>query len=96
VTSAEGDAGQGRGKSDTTPQTAAGKVLCTSRCLGDGFVAGPGRRPGLVDEYVETTGAVLRGRAGWDGTVEDARPCSGAWDGAMFVLTPPSGRRSSR
>jgi dihydrofolate reductase len=63
----------------------------------DGFVAGPGHamgwmtgmtlRPGLVDEYVATTGAVLSGRSGWDGIESDARPYGGAWRGPIFVLT---------
>jgi hypothetical protein len=61
--------------SDTTPQTAAGKVLWHFTMSVDGFVAGPNHemdwmagtnRPGLIDEYVTTTGAVLGGRAGWD------------------------------
>jgi len=43
-------------------------------------------RPGLVDEYVETTGAVLGGRDGWD-VAGDSRPYGGAWDGPIFVLT---------
>jgi hypothetical protein len=25
-------------------------------------------RPGLIEEYIESTGAVLGGRAGWDAT----------------------------
>jgi len=50
----------------------------------DGFVAGPGHtmdwmagvsfRAGLVAEYVETTGAVLGGRAGWDQAVSLDHP----------------------
>jgi hypothetical protein len=61
---------------DTTRQTADGKVLILFTMSLDGFVAGPGHsmdwmmtgtnRPGLLEEYVETTGAVLGGRAGWD------------------------------
>ena len=43
-------------------------------------------RPGLVDEYVETTGAVLGGRDGWD-RAGDSCPYGGAWDGPIFVLT---------
>ena len=42
--------------------------------------AGPGR------EYVETTGAVLGGRDGWD-AASDSRPYGGAWGGPIFVLT---------
>jgi hypothetical protein len=62
--------------SDTEPQTAGGKVLRHFTMSLDGFVAGPNHdmdwatgvsfRPGLVEEYVETTGAVLGGRNGWD------------------------------
>jgi dihydrofolate reductase len=63
----------------------------------DGFVAGPNHdmdwmmtgssnRPGLLEEYVETTGAVLGGRDGWD-AAGDSRPYGGAWDGPIFVLT---------
>ena len=50
---------------DTEPQTAAGKVLWHFTMSLDGFVAGPNHemdwmtgissRPGLVEEYVETT-----------------------------------------
>ena len=57
---------------DTEPQTAGGKVLWHFTMSPDGFVAGPNHemdwmtgvsfRPGLVAEYVETTGAVLGGR----------------------------------
>jgi riboflavin biosynthesis pyrimidine reductase len=54
---------------DTEPQTADGKVLWHFTMSLDGFVAGPNHemdwmtgtsfRPGLEQEYVETTGAVL-------------------------------------
>jgi hypothetical protein len=54
---------------DTEPQTAGGKVLWHFTMSLDGFVAGPNHemdwmtgvsfRPGLVEEYVKTTGAVL-------------------------------------
>jgi len=82
--------------SDTQPQTAGGKVLWHFAMSLDGFVTGPNHemdwmtgvsvRPGLVDEYVETTGAVLGARAGWD-AAGDSRPYGGAWDGPIFVLT---------
>ncbi len=82
---------------DTGPQATGGKVLWHFTMSLDGFVAGPNHemgwmtgisfRPGLVDEYVSTTGAVLGGRAGWDGVVGDNRPYGGAWDGPIFVLT---------
>ena len=62
--------------SDTEPQTAGGKVLWHFTMSLDGFVAGPNHemdwmtgvshRPGLVEEYAKTTGAVLGGRKGWD------------------------------
>ncbi len=81
---------------DTEPQTADGKVLWHFTMSLDGFVAGAGHamgwmtgsnRPGLVDEYVATTGAVLAGRNGWDAAVGDHRPYGGAWSGPIFVLT---------
>jgi dihydrofolate reductase len=50
-------------------------------------MAGVSFRPGLVGEYVETTGAVLAGRNGWDAAVDGARPYGGAWNGPIFVLT---------
>jgi len=83
---------------DTTPQTASGKVLWHFSMSLDGFVAGPNHemnwfrddltnRPGLIDEYVTTTGAVLGGRAGWDmAAATGARPY-GNWVGPIFVLT---------
>jgi dihydrofolate reductase len=82
---------------DPAPQTAAGKVLLHFAMSLDGFVAGPGHsmdflsgatnRPGLVAEYVETTGAVLAGRDGFDSAIGDSRPYGGAWQGPIFVLT---------
>ncbi|MEU7873955.1 dihydrofolate reductase family protein [Dactylosporangium sp. NPDC049140] len=83
---------------DTERQTAAAKVLWHFTMSLDGFVAGPGHamdwmdrgmsfRPGLVEEYVETTGAVLGGRSGWDAAIDGARPYGGAWQGPIFVLT---------
>jgi dihydrofolate reductase len=49
-------------------------------------MSGISSRPGLVEEYVETTGAVLGGRDGWD-AAGDSRPYGGAWSGPIFVLT---------
>jgi dihydrofolate reductase len=82
---------------DTEPQTASGKVLWHFTMSLDGFVAGPDHRmdwmtgfsvrPGLIDEYVTTTGAVLGGRDGWDHFRGEAKPYGGAWDGPVFVLT---------
>lgn len=82
---------------DTAPQTAAGKVLWHFSMSLDGFVAGPGHsmdwldhttdsRPGLIEEYTSTTGAVLGGRSGWDATPEGGRPY-GDWEGPIFILT---------
>ena len=65
----------------------------------DGFVAGPGHdmsfmsntgarnREGLLEEYIEATGAVLTGRDGFDSAIGDSRPYGGAWTGPIFVLT---------
>ncbi len=82
---------------DIEPQTAAGKVLLHFLISLDGFVAGPGHsmdwmagitnRPGLVDEYIETTGAVLAGRDGFDSAIGDSRPYGRKWKGPIFVLT---------
>jgi dihydrofolate reductase len=88
---------------DTEPQTAGGKVLWHFTMSLDGFVAGPNHemdwitgsarfvsfRPGLVEEYVETTGAILVGRQWYDllQTQENWAPYGGAWDGPIFVLT---------
>src|SRR5690348_14912864 len=68
---------------DTTPQTADGKVLWHFAMSLDGFVAGPDHkmgwmtgvsvRPGLHDEYVRTTGAILGGRKGWDQAIDGSR-----------------------
>jgi len=81
---------------DTTPQTAEGKVLWHFLMSLDGFVAGPNHemdwmagfsvRPGLHAEYIETTGAVLAGRDGYDSAIGDSRPYGGAWQGPVFVL----------
>ncbi|MGW0203114.1 dihydrofolate reductase family protein [Nonomuraea sp. NPDC003201] len=83
--------------SDTEPQTAGGKVLWHFTMSLDGFVAGPNHgmdwmvgasfRPDLVDEYVETTGAVLGGRDGWDHYPDPSGIYGGAWKGPLFVLT---------
>lgn len=82
---------------DPQPQTADGKVLWHFTISVDGFVAGPNHdmswmtgfsfRPGLVDEYIESTGAVLAGRRGFESAIGDARPYGGAWQGPIFVLT---------
>jgi hypothetical protein len=82
---------------DTAPQTASGKVLWHFTMSLDGFVAGPNHemawvagvpfRPGLVQEYVQTTGAVLGGRNGWDHFPDASSVYGGAWNGPVFVLT---------
>jgi dihydrofolate reductase len=83
---------------DTQRQTAEGKVLWHFSMSVDGFVAGvdhsmdwlrdiTATRDGLVEEYVETTGAVLGGRTGWDLGKGEVRPYGGAWQGPIFVLT---------
>ena len=82
---------------DTERQTAGGKVLWHFTMSLDGFVAGPNNeidwmsgvshRPGLIDEYVESTGAVLGGRKGWDAYPDPSTIYGGAWEGPLFVLT---------
>jgi dihydrofolate reductase len=82
---------------DLEPQTASGKVLLHFLISLDGFVAGPGHsmdwmagittRPGLIEEYIEATGAVLAGREGFDNAIDDDRPYGGRWQGPIFVLT---------
>ncbi|MFD5092817.1 dihydrofolate reductase family protein [Amycolatopsis thailandensis] len=79
------------------PQTASGKVLWHFTMSLDGFVAGPGHsmdwmtgttfRPGLIEEYTSTTGAVLGGRDGWDAYPDPSGIYGGAWQGRLFVLT---------
>jgi hypothetical protein len=44
-------------------------------------------RPGLHDEYVKTTGAILGGRNGWDQAIDGSRPYGGAWQRPILVLT---------
>ncbi len=82
---------------DTQRQTAAGKVLWHFTMSLDGFVAGSNHamdwmtgfssRPGLVQEYAETTGAVLGGRDGFDAYPDVSGIYGGAWQGPVFVLT---------
>src|SRR3954453_19180086 len=82
---------------NTEPQTADAKVLWHFLMSLDGFVAGPNHsmecmtgiwvRPGLHAEYIETTGAVLAGRSGFDSAIGDSRPYGGAWQGPIFVFT---------
>jgi dihydrofolate reductase len=82
---------------NTETRTATGKVLFAFTMSLDGFVAGPHHdmgwmtgftaQPGLVDEYIEATGAVLAGRSGFDSAIGDSRPWGGKWTGPIFVLT---------
>jgi dihydrofolate reductase len=81
---------------DTERQTAGGKVLWHFTMSLDGFVAGPNHsmdwmdgsnRPGLIEEYAATTGAVLFGRVGWDAYPDASNIYGGAWQGPLFVLT---------
>jgi dihydrofolate reductase len=44
-------------------------------------------RPGLINEYIETKGAVLGGRKGHDAFPDASSTYGGAWHGAVFVLT---------
>jgi dihydrofolate reductase len=83
--------------SDFPAPTASGKVCLHFTLSLDGFVAGPGHsmdflsgataEPGLVQDYIATTGAVLAGRSGFDSAIGDSRPYGGAWQGPIFVLT---------
>jgi hypothetical protein len=51
------------------------------------FMAPTTNRPGLTREYIETTGAVLASRNGFDSAIGDSRPYGGEWKGPIFVLT---------
>ena len=84
--------------SDFAPQTAAGKVLWHFTMSLDGFVAGPDHdmswmatgismQPGLLEPYIETTGAVLAGRRGWDAFPSAEFIYGGAFTGPVFVMT---------
>jgi dihydrofolate reductase len=82
---------------DPAPMTARGKVHVAFMTSLDGFVAGPGHtmdfmnratvREGLLQEYIDATGAILAGRDGFDGAIRDKPPYGGAWQGPIFVLT---------
>lgn len=74
-----------------------GKVIMHFTMSLDGFVAGPGHTmdfmsrttgsPGVVEETMAATGAVLAGRDGFDSAIGDSRPYDDGWTGAIFVLT---------
>ncbi|GAA1857831.1 dihydrofolate reductase family protein [Microbacterium koreense] len=84
---------------DMTPRTADGKVLWHFTMSLDGFVAGPGHsmdwmrgiddtgERDIIAEYVETTGAILGGRDGWDAFPDAEGVYGGRWSGPAFVLT---------
>ena len=82
---------------DTGRRTADGLVLWHFTMSLDGFVAGPNHtmdwlagvssRPGLIQEYADTTGAVLGGRDGFDAYPDASSTYGGAWQGPVFVLT---------
>lgn len=44
-------------------------------------------RPGLIEKYAKTTGAVLAGRDGFDAHRDVSVIYGGAWQGPVFVLT---------
>lgn len=81
--------------SDTRPRR--GKVLWHFTMSLDGFVAGPNHSmdwfgettfpEGLVDDYVQTTGAILGGRDAWDHSPDTGQIYGGVWHGPVFVLT---------
>lgn len=81
---------------DAQPQTTVGKVQWAFAMSLDGFVAGPGHTmdfqaratnpDGMLEDYIESTGAVLAGRDGYDSAVS-VNPYGGAWKGPIFVLT---------
>ncbi|SDT65027.1 dihydrofolate reductase family protein [Jiangella sp. DSM 45060] len=78
-------------------QTSTGKVQLAFMMSLDGFVAGPGHSMGFMDgttvrdgvhrELIESTGAILAGRDGYDSTGGNLLPYGGAWSGPIFVLT---------
>ena len=82
---------------DTERQIAGGKVLWHFTMSLDGFVAGANHamdwmtgisfRPGLIEEYSATTGAVLGGRDGFDAFLDVSVIYGGAWQGPVLVLT---------
>jgi dihydrofolate reductase len=84
---------------DPAHTRSTGKVLWHLTMSLDGLIAGPNHSmdwmsglsfaPGVVDEFVATTGAILAGRRGYDAAAgdPDAAPYGGAWSGPIFVLT---------
>src|SRR5690242_5573546 len=80
------------------PGERRGRVLWNFMMSLDGFVAGRNHsmdwmqmggyraEPGVIEEYIERTGAIIAGRDGWDSPVGHS-PWGGAWHGPIFVLT---------
>ncbi|MFD4969331.1 dihydrofolate reductase family protein [Streptomyces sp. NPDC058424] len=50
-------------------------------------ITGASSRPGLIEEYAETTGAVRGGRDGFNVHPDVSGIYGGAWQGPVFVLT---------
>jgi dihydrofolate reductase len=84
-------------------KTSPGKVRWHLMMSLDGFAAGPGHsldwaagttvRPGVHEEAIDSLGAVLGGRRGYDAIAArhpgeaSRQPYGGAWSGPVFVLT---------
>ncbi len=83
-------------------------VLAHTTMSLDGFIAGPNDEmdwvfehaadvpPGIVDDVIRRTGAILGGRRGYElgrraERPETAKPFGGRWEGPIFILThtPP-------
>lgn len=86
-----------RGHEGTVP-LGAGKVLLHFVMSLDGFIAdadqdpigwsaGVTFRPGIVEEYGASIGAILGGRKGWDAHPDASAPYGGAMGGPVFILT---------
>lgn len=75
-----------------------GKVLLHFMMSLDGFIADTNQdavgwsagvtfRPGIVEEYGASIGAILGGRKGWDAYPDPTAPYGGAMGGPVFILT---------
>lgn len=93
--------------SDNEPQLAGGNVLWQFTMSLGGFVAGPNHemdwmmtgisfRPGLGEEYVETTGTVLGGRNGRDAHRDPCRARRRLEVTDFRAHAPPRGRDAHR
>jgi dihydrofolate reductase len=80
------------------PALSTGKVLLHFMMSLDGFIAdtdqdavgwseGVTFRPGIVEEYGASIGAILGGRKGWDAYPDPSAPYGGAMGGPVFILT---------